>query len=300
MLYTNKNGVLTPVQKKGFKLERELQHLVEKNLDILFGLEFLTTEFSLNNFRFDSVAYSEENKAFVIIEYKRGSNESLVDQGYAYLNTVLDRKSDLVLLYNNKNKCNKNISDFEWPNTRVYFISTKFTDYQKVATGYTKMPFSLFEVSSYSNGDVIVNEINENKIADDPGFIISSKNDKTKEICVYTEEDLTNGLSESLKEVYENLKDRILTLENVSIKPTKLYIAFKVGNTNICDIEPFKKFLKVFINMPVGSLKDFNNMAKDVSSVGHHGNGDYAMDIKNIEDIDYLFLLIRQAYNKNV
>jgi Uncharacterized conserved protein len=299
MIYTNNNGKLKPVKQIDFKLEKELQHLVEENMDTLFGIKFLATEFVMTKFRFDSVAYSKENNTFIIVEYKKGQNESLVDQGYAYLNTVLDRKADLVLLFNKVMHDSKQIEDFDWSAIRVFFVSPKFTEYQRTATGYQKMPFSLFEVNQYENGNISVNEINDNKIKEDPGVLLSPKNNKTKEIHVYTEDDLIQDLADSLKETYENLKMRILELGNIKIEPKKLYIAFKCNNKNICDVEPFKKNLKVFLNLPYGKLADANQAAKDVSQTGHHGNGDYSVDINCIDDIDYLMTLIRQAYKFN-
>lgn len=299
MIYTNNNSKLKLVKQIDFKLEKELQNLVEKNMETLFGIVFLTTEFVMTKFRFDSVAFSKENNTFIIVEYKKGQNESIVDQGYAYLNNVLDRKADLVLLYNKVMQDSKQIEDFDWSAIRVFFISPKFTEYQKTATGYQKMPFSLFEVNQYENGTISINEINDNKIKEDPGVLLSPKNNKTKEIHVYTEDDLILELNDSLKEVYENLKSRILELGNIKIDPKKVYIAFKCNNKNICDIEPFKKNLKVFLNLSFGKLDDSKQIAKDVSKTGHHGNGDYSVDINCADDIDYLMTLIRQSYKFN-
>lgn len=54
-----------------FKNEREIQTLTEQSLNEIFRLEFVKTEFSLNNLRIDTLAYDQETKSFIIIEYKR-------------------------------------------------------------------------------------------------------------------------------------------------------------------------------------------------------------------------------------
>ena len=100
MLFQIKEGKAKQVREKEFKLEKDIQFFVEKNMEELLGLEFITTEFAINNFRIDSLAYDRENNAFMIIEYKRGRNESLIDQGYTYLNILFDRKADFILKYN--------------------------------------------------------------------------------------------------------------------------------------------------------------------------------------------------------
>ena len=58
-------------------------NLAEQNLKTILGIEFVKSEFALNNFRIDSLALDKEANAFVIIEYKRDKNFSVIDQGYA-------------------------------------------------------------------------------------------------------------------------------------------------------------------------------------------------------------------------
>ena len=40
----------------------------------VFHLNFVASEFILNDLRVDSLAYDEESESFVIIEYKRDKN----------------------------------------------------------------------------------------------------------------------------------------------------------------------------------------------------------------------------------
>jgi hypothetical protein len=50
--------------------------------------------------RIDTLAFDNESKAFVIIEYNKDRNFSVVDQGTAYLNLMLNNKADFILEYN--------------------------------------------------------------------------------------------------------------------------------------------------------------------------------------------------------
>lgn len=299
MLFDIKNNKLCRITIKPFSKERELQTLVENNLNEIFNLQFLASEFSIDKYRFDTLAFDKSNNTFIIIEYKKGRNESLIDQGLAYLHVSLDRKSDLVLLFNKVNNVNKQSSDFDWSNMRVYFISPKFTDYQKDATSYTKLPFRLFEIQRYSDSTLLVDEIHlDNSNADTSDIIADEK--VSKEIKVYDEKYHTSYLSnESLVEIYEDLKNKILTLPEIEMVVVKTYIAFKKGRSNICDIQFYKDYLKVFINVRKGKLVDNLNKTEDVSEIGHNGNGDYIFNIKSDEDIEYLFGLIKQSYNFN-
>ena len=42
--------------------------------------------------------------------------------------------------------------------------------------------------------------------------------------------------------------------------------------------------------------KDYKKIARDVSNIGHWGNGDYEVIISDKDDLDYLFDLIKQVY----
>ena len=92
--FKNQNE-LNDVKEDTFKLEKDMQNLIERNLKLLFGLEFIKSEFSLNNFRIDTLAFDNGSNSFVVIEYKKDKNFSIIDQGYAYLSLMLNNKADV-------------------------------------------------------------------------------------------------------------------------------------------------------------------------------------------------------------
>ena len=71
-LFQNNNLSLSELIEIPFKLERDIQQLFEKNLLQITGLEFVKSEFSIQNQRIDTLAFDRENNAFIIIEYKEG------------------------------------------------------------------------------------------------------------------------------------------------------------------------------------------------------------------------------------
>jgi hypothetical protein len=56
----SKNGDLVQITEKNFLIEKDIQKIVEKNIDTIFGLKFITSEYSLNNLRLDPLAFDEE------------------------------------------------------------------------------------------------------------------------------------------------------------------------------------------------------------------------------------------------
>ena len=103
-IYSRKNKKLKEVNSVQFKLEKDIQSLVETNLDELFGYTLIQSEFTLGNFRLDTLCYDKQNSSVVIIEYKKGKNYSVIDQGFSYLSQVLDNKSDIILNIHNRRR----------------------------------------------------------------------------------------------------------------------------------------------------------------------------------------------------
>ncbi len=287
------------LKKIDFKNEKELQTYVENNMKAILGYKFIATEFSVDNCRIDSLGYDEENKTFIIVEYKNIKNNSLVDQGYSYLALMLKRKEAFVLKYNNVTKSNYEIKDIDWSQARIVFISPFFSERQINATEFEGMPFDLIKAVKYENDIVEFDKLSKNPNLKEK---YTPKNEKIqdviKEIKVYTEDYHLNKTTEKIKDLYEILKNEILNLGDIDIEYKKFYIAFK-GSTNIVDAEIYNSKIKLFINMKKGTLKDQLNLTLDMSKVGHHANGDYAIEITSEEDIDNAIPLVKQSLKIN-
>jgi predicted transport protein len=298
ILYNNNFSKLTEVKEKPFKLEREIQSIFENNLQEVMSLQLVKSEFAIKNKRIDSLAYDKQTNAFIIIEYKRDKNYSVVDQGLTYLNLMLQNKAEFILTYNETLKDTLHSKDVDWSQSRVAFVSPSFTENQISASDFKDFGIELWEVKQFENNTISINSIKKSNGAPSikPLLENSEKLKEVKEnIKVYTEEDHYNNGSDSSIELYEKFKSAILNLaDGVEIIPQKFYIAFKKGS-NISDIEMQKKGLKIFINTKIGALDDPKRLAKDVSNIGHRGNGDYQIQIENDKDLEYIMSLIKQV-----
>lgn len=298
-LYQQINGKLTTVKEKPFKLEKDIQNLVEANLKSLLDLDFVKTELTVQDVRFDTLAYDSTTNSFVIIEYKKDSSTSIFDQGVSYLNQMLKNQAECVLAYNNAKKTNYSKADFDWSQSRIIFICREFSEKQKMATDFKDLSIELWEVRRYANDTLIFSPIGKSKHAVSISPLMKSS-DNVKEVISktipYSEDTLFKGFPEDIHELYEKFRDGILALDpEIVTKFTKLYAAFKKNGSNVCDLEPFKGSLCIFINLTKGELKDGLGLATDVSKIGHHGNGDYRIQVKDAEQYEYILSLIKQA-----
>lgn len=286
-----------------FKLEKDLQIFIENHIPDILGeeYEFVCTEFTVGDFRIDSLAFNKETKSFIIIEDKKVENKSLVDQGLTYLKLLRDRKADFILKYNEIKGTNYNISDIDISQSKVIFFSPYYNKYQIYSSDYQNIPFELYKVTKYEDDIVDIEKIEKTSKERMDNSIFSellTTKDSKEEIKVYTEEEHLSYANENIREVYETLKEKTLELGDIDVDVKKVYIAFK-GRRNIIDIEFYKNKLAVSINMKKGTLKDPLNITTDISEIGHCGNGDYRVNIYNIDDIDKIIPLIKQSLEIN-
>jgi predicted transport protein len=299
-LFNFEKKKVRPISVNSFKLEKEIQDIVEENLMELFSLQLVRSEFPVKNFRIDTLGFDPENKAFVIIEYKRQKNYSVVDQGYTYMSLMLNNKSDFILEYNER--CNGSLKrdDVDWSQSRVVFVSPQFSDYQTNSINFKNVPFELWEIKRFENS--LLSFVQHKPTSTESIMPIVGDQDDTvsevtKQVKVVTEADHYNNTIEGVKELYFELKDRIMNLGEVEIVPRSAYVGFK-RKTNFVDITVQKKNLWLWINLSKGKLDDPKKITRDVSTIGHYGNGDYDLKVSPDADLDYIMFLIKQSFNK--
>lgn len=303
-LYTNQAGRLKEVKEKPFKLEKDIQKLFEANLPDIMGLEFVKSEFTIKNKRIDTLAYDEQSCAFIIIEYKRDKNVSVVDQGFTYLSLMLENKADFIVEYNETLKKNLKRDHVDCSQTRVVFVSTSFTENQVQATNFKDIAIELWEVKQFENDTVTIKPVKKSTSAESIKPLTQNKevlSAVTEQIKVYTEDEHLSSTSEAMAELYEKFKQGIVQLaDDIEVKPKKLVIGFNRDKNVFADICLLKNSIKIWVNLKKGELDDPKCLAKDVSQIGHWGNGDYQLQVESDSDLEYIMSLVKQSLKKVV
>ncbi|WP_386693881.1 DUF5655 domain-containing protein [Lonepinella sp. MS14435] len=295
----NENG-LSSLNEKPFKLEKEIQRLFEQNLAVISDYQLIKSEFSIKNSRIDTLVFDPENNAFVIIEYKRSQNFSVVDQGISYLNLMLENKGEFIVEYYESSLPKLKRDEFDWSQSKVIFVSPAFTDFQNQAANFKDLPIELWEIHQFEKGIVSVVPLKKSKSAPSFKQIKTAQNaDLEKvvdEIKAYSEQEHLENKNDEIRELYEQFKEAILRLDTeLDPKALKHYIAFKKGKKNLAYIKIQHNSLKIFINLKKGTLNDPKNITEDVSEKGHHGTGDYQIIVKDSRDVEYIMSLIKQT-----
>ena len=296
------NLKLSEVKNVPFSLESELQNITEKNLNNIFNLEFVSSEFRLNNFRIDTVAFDREINSFVIIEYKKDRNYSVIDQGYSYLSLMLNNKADFILEYNEKMEHSLKKNDVDWSQSKVLFISSAFTPYQRNAIGFKDLPIEIWEVKKYDNGTIFYNQLKPLEARESVKTISKNKTVEkvNKEIKGYSFDDIFRKDWVKPKEIFDKLREDILEIdERIEEKINKFYIGYKIGFFNVCTIKAFKFKLGIeLVRVDKEDLKDPENKIERVPWKKYKWGKFCSYTIKNIDEIDYGLFLIKQVYEK--
>lgn len=302
-LYTITNAKLKSISPDNFKLEKEIQTLIENNLEELFNLQFVKSELPIKNFRVDTLGFDKQNKSFVVIEYKKDKNYSVIDQGYTYMSLMLNNKSDFILEYNENCGGQLKREDVDWSQSKVIFVSPHFTEYQKHSINFRDVPFEMWEIKRYENNILgliqhkSTSEVSISTISDDTSSVV---NQVSKQIKVYSEEYHLYEKSkkpEWVIEQYKMLREKIVNLGEVEIKTFGTFISFRRTRT-FTDIVIHQKGLYVIINMKDGTLKDPNEITKSYDGKGHWGSGDIYLLVDSKTDLDYVMFLINQSYKQ--
>ena len=188
-IFTTKKGQFSQLKQQKFKLEKDIQRLFEQNLSLITDdYVFISSEFSIKNSRIDTLAFDKESNAFVIIEYKKQQNTSVVDQGISYLNLMLEYKADFIMEYNETQKNLLKRNEVDWSQSKVIFVSPSFNDFQIQATNFKNLPIELWEVNRFDDEIITINIINKSKSAPNIKSVTTEKSEEfesLKEIQVY-------------------------------------------------------------------------------------------------------------------
>lgn len=283
------------IKEKPFKLEKEIQKVFEQHLPLIMGVEMVKSEFTVKDRRIDTLGFDPHTRSFVIIEYKRERNASVIDQGFTYLSLMLQNQADFILEYNEVMRKSLKRNDVDWSQTKVVFVSQGFTANQREAVNFKDLPIELWEVKRYENDSLSITPIRKSHASVSIKTVMQNHKEYkevTEKIKSYSEDNLLQGKSDEVAELYETYKNAILNLDtSIETKPQKHYISFWKDTQCFCSVLLQNTGIKIVINLPKGRLDDGKKLARDVSGVGHLGTGDYEVKVT-----DTRFLEIGRAH----
>lgn len=287
------NKKVQKLKIKKFKNEKHLQQIFEDNLEEIFGIRFLASEFTTTHGgRIDSLGLDEDGSP-VIIEYKESEKDNVINQGLFYLDWLVDHKGDFEILVQKKLGQSVKIN---WDAPRLILIAQSYNEYDKYAVNRISENIELKKYILYDSDVLFV----ENVVL--PNRKATAKKSKKTNVTYkeYVVEDHLKGKSEKVKELFKDLRERILQIdEKIKEKALKFYVAYQLDR-NFTEVVIQANGLWVHLDLSKDEANDPENKLVDVSDKGHWATGNLKIRIDKPEDLDYAMKLINQSYESKL
>lgn len=293
-LFKYENGVQQLVATK-FTLERELQSIIEQNMPTFFGATFLKSEYiTSHGGRIDSLGV-DENNCPVIFEYKRSSNENVINQGLFYLDWLLDHKGEFELMVL-KTLGAEASERLDWSMPRLICVAGDFTKYDEYAVKQINRNIDLVRYKKFGD-DLLMLELINSSVVKQAKEITTASQAKQGTDKTFTEQlQLTTS---ELRQLFDAIRDYIMSLgDDVVENQLKLYVAFKKLKNIVC-VEVYQKQILLHLKLDPETIQLEEGFTRNVKSIGHFGTGDLQVIIRTAEDFEKAKPFINQAYELN-
>lgn len=287
---------------KNVVLEKELQTIIEKNMDTFFGVTFLASEYSTTDGgRMDSIGI-DENNCPVIFEYKRSVKDNVMNQGLFYLNWLLDHKDSFKVLVIDNLGFDR-AENIDWSMPRVICIAGDFTRYDESAIKQMDRNISLIRYKKFGDNLLMFEHINDNVTAPISTGSTAKHVNQPDQIKKNNQD---NGFDKNLKStsgklktLYEDIRNYILSLgDDVTENHLKYYVAFKKIKNVIC-VEMQRSKILLRLNLDVNSIQFEDGFSRNTLGIGHLGTGEIELTITDKETWEKTKPLVDRAYNEN-
>jgi len=279
-------------------VERQLQTLIERQMPTFLGVRFLASEYvtgKTHKGRIDSLGI-DENNCPVIVEYKRNSNENVINQGLFYLDWLLDHQAEFRWLV--MEKLDKDVADtINWSGTRLLCIAADFTRYDQHAVQQIPRNIELLRYKLFADDLLLLELVNAVSVADvtvskpeaEPSSPKAVSKDKT------FDEQYAGALPE-VRAVYDALATYVLGLgDDVTERRLKLYTAFR-RLKNFVSVVMYPNKMLVMLKVDPDTVMLEDGFIRDVRQIGHWGTGDLELTVRTLADLDRAKALIERSY----
>jgi predicted transport protein len=272
--------------------EKRLQTLIEENLLEVLDMHFLETEY-VTTFggRIDTLAV-DVNGAPVIIEYKRGRNDNVVNQALSYLKWLKSQKQEFFekLISDRLSADICRTFQLDWKNPRVICIAESYSKFDVDTVEVIPLRIELIRYRFHERNVFTLEPVNVPESVEVRPAVARTRIEAGSVV------DLDAHLSKAsqvIVEVFHELRERIMALDDAVIeKPTKIYIAYRLAN-NFAEIMIGKEQIKIHLK-PL-DYQDPKEMIERIPE-SYKWSLSRRVYLRSIEDLEYVVGLIQQSY----
>ncbi|MFE5934200.1 DUF5655 domain-containing protein [Streptomyces sp. NPDC056470] len=278
---------MTEVMPRLAEVESDVQHLVETHMETMLGIRFLASEYStgpVHGGRIDSVGL-DENGSPVVVEYKRGTDPGVINQGLFYLAWLVDHKEDFRRLVRDRLGASA-AAQVLWSEPRLVCVAGDFTRYDVHAVREHRRSIDLVRYRFFGKDLIGLETVAS----------VSARTSASKRVRrgAAATQPTRNGqlgeLAAAVDEVLLGLGDGITRVER------KQYRAYQRLRNFACVCPPQKSKLLVYLKVDPSAVDLIHGFTRDVRGLGHHGTGDLEIQLRSERDLERAQDLFRASY----
>ena len=291
-LFRFRGDVFSEIPGTSAALEKTLQRRIENNLEKALGVTLLASEYitgKTHRGRIDTLGI-DENGNPVIVEYKRSTNQNVINQGLFYLDWLDDHRAEFEMLV--QKKLRENVA-VDWSAPRLVCIAGGYTRFDEYAIQQMRRNIELIRYKLFGDDLLMLEQVNA--VRAEPGITKS----RTRMAPESTQKRVSNTLTtldQAISIVFDSLKTHLLDLgDDVQEQHLKTYVAFKRLRNFAC-VVPRKKAITVYLKVDPNTVNLDAGFSRDVRAIGHYGTGDLEVTIQSQEDLERAASLLQRSY----
>lgn len=294
-------GNVAELSGRAAVVEKQLQSLIESQMLTFLGVRFLASEYATGKThkgRIDSLGL-DENGCPVIVEYKRHSNENVINQGLFYLDWLLDHQAEFRWLV--MEQLGREAADaIDWSGTRLLCIAADFTRYDQHAVQQIPRNIELLRYKLFAEDLLLLELVNAVSVGDvtvckPVGEVGAAPKAVSKDKSF--DEQYAVALPET-RAVYDSLATHVLALgDDVTERRLKLYTAFR-RLKNFASVVMYPNKMLVYLKLDPDSVSLEEGFSRDVRQIGHWGTGELELAVRTTADLEKAKPLIERSYSE--
>ncbi|MFD3306692.1 transporter [Streptomyces sp. NPDC058694] len=269
--------------------ERDVQVLIEAHMERMLGVRLLVSEYSTGSVhggRIDSLGL-DENGSPVIVEYKRGTDAGVINQGLFYLSWLMDHRAEFGHLV--RDRIGAAAADqVLWSAPRLIFLAGDFTRYDVHAVREHRRSIDLVRYRYFGTEHVGLETVaSVTGLAAVPG---AARRSASQVARACTADGVMAELAVAVDEVLLGLGDGITRVQR------KQYWAYRRLRNFACVCPPQQTKLLVYLKADPKQLDLVPGFTRDVTGLGHHGTGTLELQLRAERDLERARDLFRLCY----
>ena len=301
-LFSISKKVLSTVDQTNFSAEKDLQSLIEKNLQTVFGCRFVASEFptgATHAGRIDTLALSEDNNP-VIVEYKKVESSDLINQSLFYLSWIRDHIGDFTIAAQKELGADVVVDSSD---VRVICLAPNYKKYDLHAVQVMGANLELWTYRLFKNDSLYLEEVFQKSVATAASpsgkpLTVGQKAAQSRKTGSYTIEQHFKGKPARMQNLARSVQEFLLGLDSsIEEVPKKYYVAYKISQ-NIACMEIQKQRVLLYVKLDPKKVKAPKRIARDVTDIGHYGTGALELSVRLPQDLWVVNPLLEQAYQK--